>query len=155
MANARNYDQIHIVASSTVFPFATSVAEKFGGQFASFKTPIVESTGSGGGIKIFCSGIDLRYPDIVNTSGRIKQSELKVCKEKGITVTEFKIGADDFPHLTSLQRLDLGNNQLENLPVGIFSGLTSLQELSLDTSFQQETDRIINELGRDIEIVFD
>ena len=94
LADARNYDQMLIVGSSTVFPFATNVAEKFGRQFASFKTPIVESTGSGGGIKIFCSGIGLRYPDIVNTSRRINQSELKACKEKGITVTEFKIGAD-------------------------------------------------------------
>ena len=67
-------DQIRIVGSSTVFPFSTAVAEEFG-RSTKFKTPIVESTGSGGGMKLFCSGIGFEYPDITNASRRIKQNE--------------------------------------------------------------------------------
>ena len=72
VASAR--DQIVIVGSSTVFPFSTSVAEQFG-RNTEFKTPIVESTGSGGGLKLFCAGIGLEHPDVTNSSRRIKKSE--------------------------------------------------------------------------------
>ena len=92
IAQAR--DQIRIVGSSTVYPFATVVAEKFGIS-TKFKTPVVESTGSGGGLKIFCQGIGPRYVDITNSSRRIKGNEIKKCAENGITdVTEVKIGYD-------------------------------------------------------------
>lgn len=90
-ASAR--DQIRIVGSSTVFPFATAVAEEFG-QSTSFKTPIVESTGSGGGLKLFCAGLGLEHPDITNASRRIKSSELEKCGANGIKLTEVKIGFD-------------------------------------------------------------
>ena len=80
-ANAR--DQIEIVGSSTVFPFATTVAEQFG-RSSKFKTPVVEATGSGGGMKLFCAGIGLEHPDITNASRRIKSSEFMKCQEKGI-----------------------------------------------------------------------
>ena len=63
-------DQIQIVGSSTVFPFSTAVAEKFG-QTSDFKTPVVESTGSGGGMKLFCAGVGENTPDITNASRRI------------------------------------------------------------------------------------
>ena len=87
-------DQIRIVGSSTVFPFAATVAERFG-KTPNFKTPVVESTGSGGGLKLFCSGIGVRYPDIVNTSRKIKQSEIKLCQKNGVNdVDEIKIGYD-------------------------------------------------------------
>jgi phosphate transport system substrate-binding protein len=76
-------DQIRIVGSSTVFPFSTTVAEEFG-KVTSFKTPIVESTGSGGGLKLFCGGIGARHPDITNASRRIKASEVKRCARNGI-----------------------------------------------------------------------
>ncbi len=91
-ADAR--DQIRIVGSSTVFPFATAVAEQFG-QTSGFPTPVVESTGSGGGLKLFCAGIGEQYPDIANTSRRIKASEVEACAANGIeAITEVKIGFD-------------------------------------------------------------
>jgi phosphate transport system substrate-binding protein len=86
-------DQIRIVGSSTVFPFATAVAEHFG-KTSSFKTPVVESTGSGGGMKLFCAGIGVGHPDITNSSRRIKQSEFEKCSAKGIRITEVKFGFD-------------------------------------------------------------
>lgn len=90
-ANAR--DQIRIVGSSTVFPFSTAVAEQFG-KTTDFKTPVVESTGSGGGMKLFCSGVGVGHPDITNASRRIKASEFEKCSKAGITITEVKIGFD-------------------------------------------------------------
>jgi len=86
-------DQIQIVGSSTVFPFSTSVAEQFG-QKTSFKTPVVESTGSGGGMKLFCAGAGEGTPDVTNASRRIKEKEFKLCKENGVTPVEVKIGFD-------------------------------------------------------------
>tara|TARA_B100000029_G_scaffold516181_1_gene627447 strand:+ start:8882 stop:9925 length:1044 start_codon:yes stop_codon:yes gene_type:complete len=92
LAQAR--DQIRIVGSSTVYPFATVVAEKFGIS-TEFKTPVVESTGSGGGLKIFCQGIGPRHIDITNASRRIKSKEVKKCADNGITsITEVKVGYD-------------------------------------------------------------
>jgi phosphate transport system substrate-binding protein len=91
IAEAR--DQIRIVGSSTVFPFSTAVAETFG-RSSGFKTPVVESTGSGGGMKLFCSGVGTEHPDITNASRRMKKSEFETCTKNGITVTEVKIGFD-------------------------------------------------------------
>ncbi len=92
-AEAQSRDQIRIVGSSTVFPFATAVAETFG-RNSDFKTPVVESTGSGGGLKLFCSGVGLEHPDITNASRRIKSSEFETCSANGITITEVKVGFD-------------------------------------------------------------
>ncbi|MBL6854782.1 MAG: substrate-binding domain-containing protein [Rhodobacteraceae bacterium] len=86
-------DQINIVGSSTVFPFSTTVAERFGKSTA-FKTPVVESTGSGGGMKLFCAGVGESTPDITNASRRIKSSEAEKCAANGITPIEAKIGFD-------------------------------------------------------------
>ena len=87
-------NQIKIVGSSTVYPFATTVAENFG-RTTAFKTPIVESTGSGGGLKLFCSGLGANHPDITNASRRIKPSEVKRCTENGINdIVEVKVGYD-------------------------------------------------------------
>ncbi len=87
-------DQITIVGSSTVFPFATTVAERFG-KNTDFKTPVVESTGSGGGLKLFCSGVGESYPDITNASRRIKKSEVDKCAANGVNeIVEVKIGYD-------------------------------------------------------------
>jgi phosphate transport system substrate-binding protein len=90
---AQARDQIRVVGSSTVFPFATAVAEQFG-RAGKFKTPIVESTGSGGGLKLFCAGVGPDQPDITNASRRIKQSEFDECTKNGVTMTEVKIGFD-------------------------------------------------------------
>ena len=88
-------DYISVVGSSTVFPFAAVVAERFGKSNAKFKTPKVESTGTGGGVKLFCSGIGTQYPDIANASRRIKASELELCAKNGVKdVVEVKIGYD-------------------------------------------------------------
>ena len=87
-------DQINIVGSSTVFPFATAVAEKFGNK-TKFKTPKIESTGSGGGLKLFCKGVGEATPDITNASRRMKAKEWTACQAAGVTdIIEFKVGFD-------------------------------------------------------------
>lgn len=87
-------DVIRVVGSSTVFPFSTTVAEHFGAKTA-FPTPVVESTGSGGGLKLFCAGLGQSTPDVANASRRIKLSEWRLCQTNGVTdIAEFKIGYD-------------------------------------------------------------
>jgi len=86
-------DQISIVGSSTVYPFATVVSERFGKS--GFKTPVIESTGTGGGMKLFCKGIGANTPDMTNASRAIKTSEKEMCFKNGIKdITEVKIGLD-------------------------------------------------------------
>ena len=93
-AQAQARDQIRVVGSSTVFPFSTAVAEQFG-QKSGLKTPVVESTGTGGGIKLFCSGVGEATPDITNASRAIKKTEVETCAKAGVTeITEVKIGFD-------------------------------------------------------------
>jgi len=90
--SARDY--INVVGSSTVYPFTTTVAEQFG-RSGSFKTPKVESTGTGGGIKLFCGGVGVQYPDIANASRRIKPAEVETCAKNGVKdIAEVKIGYD-------------------------------------------------------------
>ena len=87
-------DYIYIVGSSTVYPFSTVVAERFG-RSTDFKTPKVESTGSGGGLKLFCDGVGVDYPDITNSSRAIKASEVEMCAANGVQdIVEVKIGYD-------------------------------------------------------------
>lgn len=87
-------DYIYIVGSSTVFPFATAVAEAFG-RMGQFKTPKVESTGTGGGFKLFCGGVGVEHPDITNASRKIKDSEIENCRNAGVNnIVEVKIGYD-------------------------------------------------------------
>jgi phosphate transport system substrate-binding protein len=87
-------DYINVVGSSTVYPFSTVVAERFG-KSTQFKTPKVESTGSGGGLKLFCQGVGVQSPDITNSSRRIKASEVALCAENGVTeIVEILIGYD-------------------------------------------------------------
>lgn len=91
-ASAR--DNISIVGSSTVYPFATVVAEQFG-KTTSFKTPKIESTGSGGGFKLFCAGVGVEHPDITNASRAMKKSEYDKCQANGVKeIVEVKIGYD-------------------------------------------------------------
>ena len=92
LAAARDY--VSVVGSSTVYPFATVVAERFGKSTGS-ATPKVESTGSGGGMKLFCSGVGTEHPDVTNASRRMKPSEFKLCQENGVKdVIEVLIGYD-------------------------------------------------------------
>ncbi len=87
-------DYISIVGSSTVYPFATVVAETFG-KTTEYKTPKIESTGSGGGLKLFCAGVGVEHPDITNASRRIKKSEVEKCAANGINeIVEVKVGYD-------------------------------------------------------------
>jgi phosphate transport system substrate-binding protein len=87
-------DQIRIVGSSTVFPFSTAVAEQYGNK-TGMATPVVESTGTGGGLKLFCAGVGEQHPDITNASRRIKESEVEQCAANGAEeITEVKIGYD-------------------------------------------------------------
>ena len=87
-------DSITIVGSSTVYPFTTTVAEQFGRQ-GKFKTPKVESTGTGGGLKLFCNGVGPQFPDIANASRRIRPAELQTCAQNGVKdVVEVKVGYD-------------------------------------------------------------
>ncbi|MGQ9831421.1 MAG: PstS family phosphate ABC transporter substrate-binding protein [Thermochromatium sp.] len=93
-AQAMARDTIYIVGSSTVFPFATAVAEAFG-HTSGFKTPKVESTGTGGGMKLFCAGVGVAHPDITNASRKMKASEFESCQKAGVKeITEVKIGYD-------------------------------------------------------------
>ena len=114
IGDAAARDQIRIVGSSTVYPFATVVAEKFG-KATKFKTPIVESTGSGGGLKLFCAGAGVQHPDITNSSRAIKASEVAKCKKNGVTkVTEVKVGYDGivFANAKSAPQMKITRKQL-------------------------------------------
>jgi len=87
--------QIRAVGSSTVYPFATAVAERFARANPKFGAPIIESTGTGGGMKLFCAGVGEQFPDIENASRRMKASEAKACASNGVTsVTEVQVGLD-------------------------------------------------------------
>ena len=84
---------IVVVGSSTVYPFTTVVAEKHGKK--GWKTPIVESTGTGGGMKLFCAGLGAKHPDFTNASRAIKKSEIKLCKQNGVRdIIEVIVGND-------------------------------------------------------------
>jgi phosphate transport system substrate-binding protein len=111
-------DSINIVGSSTVFPFATAVAEQFGNT-TEFKTPKIESTGSGGGMKLFCAGVGVEHPDITNASRRMKVSEFETCQANGVDeVIEVKIGYDGIAMANSKQ-----SGQLELSPRDIWLAL--------------------------------
>jgi phosphate transport system substrate-binding protein len=87
-------DQIRVVGSSTVYPFTTAVAEQFG-KSGGGNTPVVESTGTGGGLKLFCAGVGEATPDIANASRPMKKAEFEDCQKNGVTdIVEIKIGLD-------------------------------------------------------------
>lgn len=113
-SSAAGRDQIKIVGSSTVYPFATTVAENFG-RTTKFKTPVVESTGSGGGLKLFCAGVGANHPDITNASRRIKSSEVENCAKNGITdIIEVKVGYDGIV-LANSRKSDLMELRLKDV----------------------------------------
>ena len=107
-------DQIKIVASSTVYPYATVVAEKFG-KGGKFKTPVIESTGTGGGMKLFCAGVGVNHPDITNASRAIKSSEKELCAKNGVTdIIEIVVGNDgiSFAHSVNSPDVNFTKEQL-------------------------------------------
>jgi len=88
-------DQIRAVGSSTVYPFATAASELFVQTNAGMKSPIIESTGTGGGMKLFCSGVGAQYPDMANASRRMKKTEFDMCQTNGVKdIIEVQIGVD-------------------------------------------------------------
>ncbi|MGH6821571.1 MAG: substrate-binding domain-containing protein, partial [Methylocella sp.] len=100
--------QIRIVGSSTVYPFTTAVAEAFG-KATGMKTPIVESTGTGGGMKLFCAGLGEGHPDFTNASRQIKKSEFEACGKNGVTeIVEIKVGFDGLSIAHSSDAKDFG-----------------------------------------------
>jgi len=121
IAHAR--DQISIVGSSTVYPFATMVAERFG-QSSGFKTPVIESTGTGGGMKMFCGGIGVDFADVTNASRAIKSSEVELCKSNGVTPVEFVVGNDGlaFASSNAAKRMNLG---IQHIAVALSSEFAS------------------------------
>jgi phosphate transport system substrate-binding protein len=111
-ADAR--DQIRIVGSSTVYPFTTAVAEQFG-QKTGMKTPVVESTGTGGGMKLFCAGVGADHPDATNASRRMKKGEWETCNKSGVSdIVEILVGFDGLTlaHSKASQPLQLTRGQL-------------------------------------------
>ena len=107
-------DQIKIVGSSTVYPYATVVAEKCG-KSGKFKTPVLESTGTGGGMKLFCAGVGANHPDVTNASRAIKPKEIELCKKNGVTeIIEIIVGNDgiSFAHSVSAPDADFTKEQL-------------------------------------------
>jgi phosphate transport system substrate-binding protein len=101
-------DQIRIVGSSTVYPFTTAVAEAFG-KASGMKTPVVESTGTGGGMKLFCAGLGDDTPDFTNASRQIKKSEFEGCAKNGVTeIVEIKIGFDGLSIAHAKSAADFG-----------------------------------------------
>jgi hypothetical protein len=94
-------DQIRVVGSSTVYPFTTTVAEQLG-KTGGVKTPVVESTGTGGGMKLFCAGVGVEHPDATNASRRMKKSELEMCQKNGVK---------DIVELKSLRQLTVAQSK--------------------------------------------
>ena len=112
--NSYSRDQIKIVGSSTVYPYATVVAEKFG-KGGKFKTPVIESTGTGGGMKLFCAGVGANHPDITNASRAIKPKEKSLCEKNGVTdIIEIVVGNDgiSFAHSVNSPDADFTKEQL-------------------------------------------
>jgi phosphate transport system substrate-binding protein len=100
-------DQIRIVGSSTVYPFTTAVAEQFG-KTSGMKTPVVESTGTGGGFKLFCAGLGEAHPDFTNASRAIKKGEFEDCASNGVTeIVEIKVGFDGLALADSIKGADM------------------------------------------------
>lgn len=114
-------DQVQIAGSSTVLPYAKIVAETFSETFPDFKTPVVESGGTGGGLKAFCSGVGAGTIDIANASRPIKKDELEACKAAGVTdVQEVKIGYDGI-----VFAMDSSNQDIEFTPKDIYLALAA------------------------------
>ncbi|MFS8053830.1 substrate-binding domain-containing protein [Rhizobium sp. BR 317] len=114
-------DQIQISGSSTVFPYAKIVAETFGETFTAFKTPVVESGGSGAGLKEFCKGVGTDSIDIANSSRAIKDSELKACKAAGVAdIEQVKIGYDGI-----VFAFDKSNPDMKFVPADLYKALAA------------------------------
>lgn len=118
-AQAQMRRNIRIVGSSTVYPFTKAVAEKFAAANRNVSAPIVESTGTGAGMKLFCAGIGGQHPDVENASRRMKLSEFKMCQANGVTqITEFQMGLDGLS-LAAAKNGQLNNVSLKDIYMAI------------------------------------
>jgi phosphate transport system substrate-binding protein len=142
--NAFAREQISIVGSSTVYPFTTIVAEKFAQQGNA--APIVESTGSGGGMKLFCAGIGLEHPDITNASRAMKDKEEATCNKNGVAFTEFVVGNDGLAFSNSneassfsISIAHIAAALAKELPGGGINPISNISENKLMTWDQVDT----------------
>ena len=142
--NAFAREQISIVGSSTVYPFTTIVAEKFAQQ--GNPAPIVESTGSGGGMKLFCAGIGLEHPDITNASRAMKDKEEATCNKNGVAFTEFVVGNDGLAFSNSneassfsISIAHIAAALAKELPGGGINPISNISENKLMTWDQVDT----------------
>jgi phosphate transport system substrate-binding protein len=109
-ADAQMRRNIRVVGSSTVYPFTKAVAERFAAANRNVPAPIVESTGTGAGAKLFCAGVGAQHPDVLNASRRLKLSEFKTCGANGVSqITEIQVGLD------GLSLAQANNGQLRNI----------------------------------------
>ncbi len=107
-AGGGSRDSIRAVGSSTVYPFAKKIAEEFVAAHPEFKSPLIESTGTGGGIKLFCGGVGADHPDLANASRRMKASEFADCRKNGvIDVVEIQVGLDGIAFASAKGGIDL------------------------------------------------
>ena len=137
-------DQVQIAGSSTVLPYAKIVAETFGETFPDFKTPIVESGGSSGGLKEFCKGVGPNTIDIANSSRPIKDSEIEACKAAGVTeIQEIKIGYDGIVFAT-----DTGNADLKLEPKDLYQALAA--EVVVDGKLVANPYKKWSEINKDL-----
>lgn len=128
-AEAQSRDSIRIVGSSTVFPFTTATSENFGAT-SGFRTPVVESTGTGGGMNLFCAGVGLRHPDISAASRRMLPTEFALCQRNGVTsITEIPLGSDGIVVARSAgtPNIDIERRQL-------YLGLAATVPMPVDSS---------------------
>jgi phosphate transport system substrate-binding protein len=133
-SNALASEQIRAVGSSTVYPFVTVAAEEFG-RSGKFKTPIVESTGTGGGFKLFCEGVGDDSADIANASRAIKSSEIELCTKNGVNdITEIKIGYDGIVIANVV-----GENKFELNKAQVFQALA--KEIPVDGKLVANTNK--------------
>ena len=138
-AFADRADTIAIVGSSTVYPFASKVAEAFG-ETTDFNTPVIESTGSGGGMKLFCAGTGLEHPDVTNASRAMKSSEAETCAANGVDFVEFMIGYDGIVIANSLRGGPALDLTLEQVAVAVSAQVPDKNGNLIDNPYEKWSD---------------
>ena len=138
-AFADRADTISIVGSSTVYPFASKVAETFG-ESTDFNTPVIESTGSGGGMKLFCAGTGLDHPDITNASRAMKSSEAEKCAANDVEFVEFMVGYDGIVIANSLRGGPALDLTLEQVAVAVSAQVPDANGNLIDNPYEKWSD---------------
>jgi len=138
-AFADRADTISIVGSSTVYPFASKVAETFG-ETTDFNTPVIESTGSGGGMKLFCAGTGLEHPDVTNASRAMKSSEAEKCAANDVEFVEFMVGYDGIVIANSLRGGPVLDLTLEQVAVAVSAQVPDANGNLIDNPYEKWSD---------------